>query len=252
MHSGQAQDTARWRAFSASLTRAIHSSDYLTKPNAADTLVLSSTLRAIAAELSGQADLPASGSAERAFWRQFCRSTLVETSRKYSKEQLRDRQMGDNVAFVQRELYGGRKVMVWAAASHLTYSGANIEREFYHRNLRLGDYIKQGYGARYYNIGFTGYRGQFGKLLFFHVLNVRKHHPASIEQLLAQTKQPFLFLDLNQPNLPQWLQRPLRAMPFGYKEMTMTLPLVMDGLFYTEAVFQRHWLPAPAAPNPKP
>ncbi|MDQ2793566.1 MAG: erythromycin esterase family protein [Bacteroidota bacterium] len=249
-NSALGQDTAKWRAFSTSLKRAIHISDYFTKPNAADTVVTSSGLRAILAELSSKTNVLAARPPEQLFWQQFCRSSLAEIGRKFSKEQVRDRQMADNLAFMQRELYGNRKIMVWAASSHLTYSGANIERDFYRQNLRMGDYLKQDYGDRYYHLGFTGYRGNFGKLLFFHVLNVKKHRPMSVEQLLSQTKQPFLFLDFNQPNLPPWLQGFLPAMPFGYREMPMKLPLVMDGLFYTEAVFQSHWIPAPAAPGP--
>lgn len=246
------QDTARWRAFSVAMQRAIAKSDFLTKPSAADTLVLGSTFRAILTELRNKPDARAASQQDYLFWQQFCRSSLAEVTRKFSKEQRRDRQMGDNLIFLQREMYGNRKTMVWAASSHLTYSGTNIDSKFYHQNLRLGDYIKQQYGERYYNIAFTGYRGSFGKLLFFHVLNVKKHQPTSLEAVLAQTKQPFLFLDFNQPNLPAWLQRPLPAMPFGYREMSMNLPLVMDGLFYTEHVFQIHPRPAPLAPNPKP
>ena len=251
-NSALVQDTARWRAFSTSLKRAIHISDYFTKPTAADTLVLNNALRAILAELKGKAALPATRPQEQLFWQQFCRSSLAEIAKKFSKsaEQVRDRQMGDNLVFLQRELYSGRKIMVWAASSHLVHDGDNIERKFFHQNLRLGDYIKQAYGEHYYHIGFTGYRGNFGKLLFFHVLNVKKHRPASIEQLLSQTKQPFLFIDFHKPTLPQWLQDPLIAMPLGYKETSMKLPLVMDGLFYTEAVFQSHWLPAPVTPGP--
>ena len=153
--------------------------------------------------------------------------------------------MGDNLVFLQRELYRDRKVIVWSASSHLTYNGANIERKFYHQNPRLGDYIKQAYGEHYYHIGFTGYQGEFGKLLFFHVLNVKKHRPNSIEHVLGQTKQPFLLIDFRKSTLPQWLQDPLIAMPFGYRETLMRLPLVMDGLFYTEKVFQKHYIPAP-------
>jgi erythromycin esterase len=153
--------------------------------------------------------------------------------------------MGDNLVFLQRELYRDQKMMVWSASSHLVYNGANIERDFYHQNPRLGDYLKQAYGERYYHLGFTGYRGEFGKLLFFHVLNVKKHRATSIEQLLSQTKQPLLFIDFHKAALPQWLQDPLPAMPLGYKETLMRLPLVMDGLFYTEEVFQKHWVPAP-------
>jgi erythromycin esterase len=252
-NSAIVQDTAKWRAFRASLEHAIAISDYYTKPSVADTLALNPTLKNILAELKGKTALSAARSQEQLFWQQFCRSTLAEIARKFSSkqvrdgqkmnEQLRDRQMGDNLAYLQRELYKGEKVIVWAASSHLTYSGANIESAFYHQNLRLGDYIKQGYGDNYYSIGFTGYRGEFGKLFFFHVLNVKKHKPTSIEYVLGQTRQPFLFIDLNKPNLPQWLHEPLIARPFGYKEMQMRLPLVMDGLFYTEKVFQKHWIP---------
>lgn len=253
INSGMVQDTAKWRAFSTSLKRAIHISDYFTKPSTADTLVLNTTLKGILAELKAKVAPPTARLPEQLFWQQFCRSSLAEVAKKFSKaeEQVRDRQMGDNLVFLQRELYRGQKMMVWSASSHLTYNGANIERKFYHQNPRLGDYLKQAYGEQYYHMGFTGYRGEFGKLLFFHVLNVKKHRPNSIEYLLGQTKQPYLFIDFHKPALPQWLQAPLSAMPLGYKETSMRLPLVMDGLFYTEEVFQSHYIPALVTPEQK-
>ena len=242
-HSPTVQDTARWRAFSAALQRAVAISDGFAKPSAADTLVLNTTLRGLRRELAAQ---PATTRVpEQLFWQQFCTSTLAEVAKRFTTEQVRDRQMGDNLLALQQQVYKGQKVIVWAASSHLTYNGADIASNFYHQNRRLGDYLKQGYGERYYHIGFTGYRGQFGKLLFFHVLNVKRHQPTSIEYVLGQTKQPFLFLDFRQPGLPHWLQAPLLARPFGYKVMAMRLPRVMDGLFYTQDVFQNHWLPAP-------
>jgi erythromycin esterase len=253
INSGLVQDTAKWRAFSTSLKRAIHISDYFTKLSPADTLVLNTTLKDILAELKAQVAPPTARLPEQLFWQQFCRSSLAEVAKKFSKaeERVRDRQMGDNLVFLERELYRGQKMMVWAASSHLTYNGANIERKFYHQNPRLGDYLKQAYGQHYYHIGFTGYRGEFGKLLFFHVLNVKKHRPTSIEYILGQTKQPYLFIDLHKSALPQWLQDPLSAMPLGYKETSMRLPLVMDGLFYTEEVFQSHYIPTLVTPEQK-
>ena len=253
VNSGLVQDTVKWRAFSASLKRAVAISDYLTKPSPADTLVLNTAFKGILAELKATAVSPTTRPSDHLFWQQFCRSALAEIAKKFatSAEQVRDRQMGDNLLFLQRELYCDRKMMVWSASSHLTYNGANIERKFYHQNPRVGDYLKQAYGEHYYHIGFTGYRGEFGKLLFFHVLNVKKHKQNSIEHLLGQTKQPFLFLDFRKPTLPQWLREPLIAMSFGYRETQMRLPLVMDGLFYTEAVYQKHWIPPSMPPGPK-
>ena len=247
------QDTAKWRTFSTSLNRAVAISDYFTRPSTADTLVLNTVLKSILAELKAKVAAPTARLPEQLFWQQFCRSSLAEVAKKFSKaeEQVRDRQMGDNLVFLQRELYRGQKMMVWSASSHPTYNGANIERKFYHRNPRLGDYLKQAYGEQYYHMGFTGYRGKFGKLLFFHVLNVKKHRPNSIEYLLGQMKQPYLFIDFHKPALPQWLQAPLSAMPLGYKETSMRLPLVMDGLFYTEEVFQSHYIPALVTPEQK-
>jgi len=262
LNSPLVQDAAKWQAFSASLGRVVAISDYFTKPSAADTLVLNPTLKSILAELKGKAAVPAAQPQANMFWQQFCRNSLAEVARKFPKksaqdgqnvnEQLRDRQMANNLFYLQQELYPGKKVVVWAAGSHLTYHGADIDKAFYHQHLRLGDYIKQRYSDRYYNLGFTGYRGEFGKLWFFHVLNVKKHKPNSIEYVLGQTKQPFLLLDFRRPNLPQWLQDPLIARPFGYKETRMRLPRVLDGLFYTEAIFQNHWLPPAAAPGHTP
>ncbi|MBW3131021.1 erythromycin esterase family protein [Hymenobacter profundi] len=260
-HSALVQDTAKWRTFGASLARVIALSDYFTKPSVADTLVVNPILRGILAELQRTTTSSAAISPEQVFWQQFCRSSLTEIARKFSpkpgqngqnaNEQGRDWQMGDNAIFLQQALYRGEKMMVWAAASHLTYQGANIDLAFYYQNPRVGDYLKQRYGEGYYNIGFTGYRGKFGKLLFFHVLRVTTHQPNSIEYVLGQTKQPFLLLNFRQPNLPSWLQASLIARPFGYKETRMKLPMVMDGLFYTEDVFPNHWIPPVATPEQK-
>ena len=154
--------------------------------------------------------------------------------------------MGENLLFLKDKLYKDKKVIGWAASSHLTYNGKSIDSEFYQQNLRLGDHIKQAYGDKYYNIGFTGYKGKIGKLLFFHLINIKKHNDNSIEHVLGQTNESFLFLDLNKPNLPGWLQEYLIARPFGYKEMRMKLPQVIDGLFYTREIFQSNPIPRPA------
>ncbi|MFD2513148.1 erythromycin esterase family protein [Pontibacter locisalis] len=239
------QDTAEWGKFKAALKNAIAYSDYLNKLSEADTLALHNTLNRVLVELDDQAEVQRAPVQENFFWRQFCRSTLTEARKKFTKVQVRDVQMGENLVFLQRELYKDRKVIVWAASSHLTYNGTNIEREFYQNNLRLGDHIRQAYGEAYYNIGFTGYRGKIGKLLFFHLINVKKHKEGSIEYALGQTGYPFLFLDLNRPDLPKWLQEPLVARPFGYREMRMRIPQVMDGLFYTREIFERKPVPRP-------
>ena len=243
IHSSVVRDTVEWQAFSVALERAIATSDSFSKPTAADTLVLNKALRGILAEIKTLTTGPATSAPEQVFWQQFCRSLIAETTKKLTKEQVRDRQMGENLTFLQRQLYPNRKVIVWAASSHLTYNGKNIDYAFYQQNRRLGDYLKQDYGEQYYNIGFTGYQGKFGKLWFFHVLKVKNHRSSSIEYALGQTKQPFLFIDFRKAPLPQWLQNPIIARPFGYKQMSMKLPLVMDGLFYSEQVFQSHWIP---------
>ncbi|SES81004.1 erythromycin esterase family protein [Hymenobacter actinosclerus] len=244
-------DTAKWNDFSVSLKHVIKISDYFTKPTSADTLILNSSLKNLLTEIKGRPASSVDDAQAHAFWQQFCRSTLAELTKEFTKEQVRDRQMGANLIYLQQELYKGKKVIVWAASSHLTYNGTNIARAFYQNNLRLGDCIKREYGDKYYNIGFTGHKGKIGKLLFFHLINVKKHQSNSIEYVLGQTKQPFLFLDFNKPNLPQWLQEPVTARPFGYRQMQMKLPLVMDGLFYTEEIFGNHFLPPAVAPEQK-
>nr|WP_255710067.1 erythromycin esterase family protein [Pontibacter harenae] len=238
-------DTTEWGKFRMALKNAVAYSDYLNKLGEADTLVLHNTLASVLVELDDREEAQRAPAQEILFWQQFCRSTLTEARKRFTKAEVRDAQMGENLVFLQRELYRDKKIIVWTASSHLTYSGKNIEREFYQNNLRLGDYIKRAYGDAYYNIGFTGYKGNIGKLLFFHLINVKKHKDNSIEYALGKTGQSYLFLDLNKPGLPQWLQEPLVARPFGYREVRMRLPQVMDGLFYTREIFERKPVPGP-------
>lgn len=240
------QDTSQWSAFRKSMERTVDISDYFTKPSPEDTLVIHKVLTGVLKESATKVNSHEIDIQKHLFWQQFCKSTMAEVTRKFSKDQLRDIQMGDNLMFLKDKLYKDKKVIVWAASSHLTYNGKSIDSEFYQQNMRLGDHIKQAYGDKYYNIGFTGYKGKIGKLFFFHLIKVKKHKVNSIEYVLGQTNQPYLFLDLNKSGLSVWLQEYLIARPFGYKEMRMKLPQVMDGLFYTEEIFQSHPIPRPS------
>ncbi|RNI29914.1 hypothetical protein EFA69_10310 [Rufibacter immobilis] len=235
------KDSLQWVKFDVSLRKAIKISDYHTKLSTQDTLLLHKAFSGILQEITTRVS-QGTGSPQDLFWQQFCRNALVEVTRKFSSGQERDRQMAQNLNFLQGELYKSHKTIVWAASSHLTYGGENIDSEFYRRNLRLGDYLKNTYADRYYNIGFTGYEGKIGKLLFFPLIKVKKHKKNSIEYALGQTQQPFLFLDLNRQDLPDWMQAQLIARPFGYRELGMNLPKVMDGLFYTRKIFERQAL----------
>lgn len=150
---------------------------------------------------------------------------------------LRDRQMGENLLWLARERFAGKKIIVWAATSHSSRSRQNIRS--YERDkipdpgmIPMGDYVWKELGEQAYVLAFVAHHGRVA---------VRSRAPwdiappraESLEDWLGHSQYDFAILDWRSlPQEAQWLADTLLARPMGYTPMRARWPEIMDGVMF--------------------
>src|SRR5262245_10330290 len=110
--------------------------------------------------------------AEAALWRQILKSMKVYTEFRHHMDPdsatvadiaRRDAGMGDNMVWLAREAFAGRKIIVWAATYHnvrnLHLVGINSP---FLQVKTMGHYVWEALSAQTYNVAFLGYEGRTG------------------------------------------------------------------------------------------
>lgn len=153
---------------------------------------------------------------------------------------LRDRAMGENLAWLAREMYPDRKIIVWAASFHLMRNAPQVKwlqgDGDYADTVTMGQVAAQRLGDDYYSLMFTAYGGQAGNP-FFGAGELPAASEGSLESLLHATGHAYAVVDFR--SLPEgaWLRGPVVARPLGYSTMEAAWPVAFDAVFYTETMF---------------
>jgi erythromycin esterase len=189
-------------------------------------------------------DAVAEGGRRALWWAEVLRSTAVFAARVWRNPGIiegavmRENAMSRNLAWLAREHYRGRKVIVWAASLHIS---RNLEE------LRtpegspvpsltavkpMGGQVVEALGAgEVYTIGFTAARGSFGRGGTRTPL--QPPLAESLEAHLDQLGMAYAFIDLRNPAAGgEWLTHSLMR-PFGYSWFRGDWTEVLDGMFYT-------------------
>lgn len=191
--------------------------------------------------------------AERAFWVRLLESTrdyadnswkqdftrsLLEDPENYP---VRDRLMGEQLAWLARERFPEGKIVAWMHSGHAARGLAGVEvpspvHTRLWRTLRpAGAVAHHLLGDAVYTVGVTAYQGDYlgrGELL--------QPSPGSLEDLLHRAGFDHAFVDLSHPGrLPRWLQEPLIARPLGYMEGRTRWSEVFDGILYLDRMEAR-------------
>ncbi len=154
---------------------------------------------------------------------------------------LRDKRMGENVAWLVDEYYAGRKIILWAASFHLMRNAATIDTaraDFdYQETLTLGHVAHERLGDDYYAVMFTAYDGEIGNPF----TGQRPLPPApagSLDALLHELDQPFSFVDFRGAGDEDgWLRQARVARPLGYSPMSADWTRVFDAVIHTDRMF---------------
>lgn len=155
--------------------------------------------------------------------------------------------MSDTLVWLASEYYPNRKLIVWAASSHLTHDSRTVEMQTDDGGWKydvkiwtpMGNRVRGALGNDYYVIDFIAYEGEIGSVAGWS----RPLQPApegSFDALCHETGEPFLFVDLR--SLPErdggaWLRERRIARPRGYAPMRASWPQVCSAFFFTNTMF---------------
>jgi erythromycin esterase len=154
---------------------------------------------------------------------------------------LRDKAMGENLAWLAKRYYPDRKIIVWAASFHLMREASGVKwvdgAMDYAKTVPMGQVAHSLLGEDYYSVMFTAHRGSRGNP-FFGSAELPEAPRGSLEDLLHSTGNPYVFLDFrSSPPKGHWLRKPMTSRPLGYAPMTAEWPKSFDAVFFTERMF---------------
>ncbi len=168
---------------------------------------------------------------------QIVRDAMDDTGPSDAAVLERDTTMGENLIWLANHRYRGRKIIVWAASSHIARAWRGVEPaderlpDSQLEYVPMGEHVAAELGDEIYVMGFIAHDGEYGTLS----PQPRRLEPSpvgSLDRLLYETGQPYLFLDLK-TSPPSWLQEALVARPFGYASFRARWPEIFDGFFFT-------------------
>jgi erythromycin esterase len=150
---------------------------------------------------------------------------------------LRDEQMAKNLLWLSRERYPGKKIIVWAASSHISRNRQEIigRNNDDSRMVPMGHHVWSEMGDSVYTLGFTAYEGTMG-LRHRNGTVLARARPGTLEDILHHTGNEYSMLDFRTLPDEHWLQDTVRARPYGYSTMLARWPKMMDGMFYIQTM----------------
>lgn len=171
----------------------------------------------------------------------------VEESDMMSYGLAREMPMAESLVWLANEYYPDRKLIVWAASSHLSSNERSIgfpqSGGGYASPLTawrpMGDHAREQLGDDYYVIQCIASAGEAGGLSGWR-RTLDAGPEGSIDALCHATESPFLYIDLR--TMPDaeggaWLREPQVARPRGYAPMLANWSTVCDAFFYTRVMY---------------
>jgi erythromycin esterase len=237
---------AEWPAAAATLTELAVTGFFEYKPAAVDQARLIRILTALRADAAARG----AGDREALFWTQALAS-IQSYLRMMSEVQPglvrpednnpRDAQMAANLVWLANTYYRDRKIIVWAASSHIARAVADLRATGGERPYATGWTVRMGaeahrvLGADMYSIGFTAATGTRGRPGFAPV-PLRPMLPESIEAYFAGTSFDNAFVDFRKrPAGGEWLTD-VYSRPFGYTDLRGDWTAVFDGMVFTRVM----------------
>lgn len=171
---------------------------------------------------------------------------------------IRDAAMGENLAWLARERYPDRKIMVWAASAHNAWNVEALEPlspNLDYTGVRpMGQVAREALGDEIYSIMFLAYEGRIGRP-WSGPFPIERAPDGSLEDLMHRTGRPYLFLDLRGAPEGHWLREKHVARPLGYAPLRAAWPDICDAFFFTDRMYPSTRIgvePADAMPRPAP
>ena len=170
---------------------------------------------------------------ELAFWRQFMASTSTLATMRSEPDKtvgLRDEQMARNLIWLARTAYPKRRVIVWAASSHITRNPPSDWNK-----TTMGHEVWKVLGKEVYTIAFTAAEGWWKVPSMRMAEQLKPPAAGSLEDLFVQAGYENAFVDFRGLGPDgAWLRKKLIARPTGYVNVEANWPEMFDAMVFTK------------------
>jgi len=148
--------------------------------------------------------------------------------------------MADNLRFPAREMYPNRKLVVWAASSHVIKDRTALDPETDRTRemIPAGSYVREGFGDAAYVLAFTSGGGAVGSRNTGTQTDFGSPSPDSLEAKALTSPYDLSFSPLS-PEAPvrtSWI--------LGYQPMRGAWGRVVDGVFFIRTMTPTAYRPA--------
>jgi erythromycin esterase len=201
--------------------------------------------------------------AEMAFWKQFLKSAAAyaegqkflnsksfEDNKSYTN--VRDPQMADNLVWLARTAYPGRKIIVWAASMHLLRNPSEVKMiakvdgkpieprtaaTHFDNAETMGHVAWRELSKETYSVAFTAAEGEFKLPWWDDARQLDPVLPGSLEELFREAGFDNAFLDLkHRGDSGAWLSEQLASRPLGHADSLADWTKVFDGFVFTRTM----------------
>jgi erythromycin esterase len=237
-------DDPEWPAAAATLHHLAETLDVGAKPPEADQLRLLRLLAALRADAAAKAGTDR----DALYWAQVLESTISLAQMMWAaspgffgaqEANLRDAQMARNLVWLANVWYPGKKIVVWAANTHVARSVEQLKAVDGSRPYQatgwvthMGGEVYAALGTQMYAIGFTAATGVYARLGLAPQA-LPPVPPGSLEARFQEAGMVSAFLDFRSaPAGGEWL-RNVFAWPLFYDDLKGDWTAVFDGMVFT-------------------
>ena len=181
---------------------------------------------------------------ESNFWVQELKNRKTENEQEFAYasgvgfkgEAIRDRQMADNLLWLIKNKYSGKKIIVWAANNHVSKKAVNndINNEFMIKPMGEVLTTISSPGISIYSIGFTSLQGKAGRFEEKHY-TVPKSKTNSFELWVNDKKFDYAFINLK--NLSNRSVEFLMKGEMYHRYANADWANIFDGIFYIKDMY---------------
>lgn len=148
---------------------------------------------------------------------------------------VRDSLMAENLIWLQKTMYPGKKIVVWAASSHISTNAYQAMGA----GKQLGDFLLDK-KINCYRIGFTAYEGRWQWVNNPQYKgSIEPPAADAIESLFSKTGADNFFLDLKTVSAGKegrLLRNNNTMRPFGYRSMSLRWPQVFEAIIFNKTM----------------
>lgn len=143
---------------------------------------------------------------------------------------MRDAQMAANMEWLARTAYPDRKIIVWAATSHLTRNREVLDAETSIGMIPMGAILDRSMGGEIYVLGFTAGGGASASYATGELWKWGTAPEGSIEEAIGKAGHEFAFVDSS--SIETSMPGKRTSWMLGFEPMQGLWNQAVDGVFY--------------------